>query len=648
MRKALPKEMVEAHDKLREMLETAREWQGIRGDDYLEGYIHHMFPKDLLDKGGRLPEGLGLPRNQELMASHLMKRRGNAGFKRSSVAAMDLYGRMMHRKMYREPLLDFIKQTGDNLAAKTGNPAHRYMADLFARQLDGKSSYLGEMVDAFVGANIKGAAARMGKEAGIKGAVARQANNNWRPGDIERKVMGLTGLVHMSMLGGNPRYALMQLSTALTTTQSRFSMLRTLKGLFKMGTREGQAIAKEAGVYQSFIDMLESPTMRKISTQVFEKWPALTPFGVMTNAKAEMFARGMTMFAAVDEHLAKAGFSTIDEARQAGMWRSILYSGIKSAEEVNHLFGAAGRNPVLTAAVGKGWSSAVGQFLSFIPKQTDELLFQAWREPGALARYLMISGWASKIAAEDLGVDITEYTGLGYLPKESGDLASPGMDFMANLFEYANAHNAHDPGRVSRSAQKLLDSATNVIPGKVQAASLTKAANRLMKKELKKSTGEKLFDMDFAGKTGLEAIRPTEGGPVEAPGLGGELLPTIFMQKDIKEKLLRRTMRAGRAEDRRWVYNLQIILSGYANAVDEGDEEAQERWLDRLKTESGDKVRLMSGKPISRAIEARHISEVLRYWNPKFGADKKLIDIRIETLRRFGINLAPPIPEEQP
>jgi hypothetical protein len=614
LREALPKEMVEVHDHFREIMDAAADMQGIRGDRYLEGYIHHMVPKSLFDQGARPLAGMGLPRNVELFAAHLMKRKGNAGYKRSFAAAMELYGRFMHRKMYREPVYEAIKKTGDDLYAKTGNAAHRYFADMFVRQMEGKPGFLGEMLDAFIGSTVKA------------------SGRSWAPDEIGRRLMGVTGLAYMSMLGGNPRYALMQISTAIPTTAMRFGLFRTIGGIFKMATREGQALAKEAGVYQSFISVLEAPEMRKISQFIFEKWPAITPFGPMTNAKAEFFVRGMTLHAALGSYLNKAGLSTLPEAAKAGLLRSIQYEALKASEEINHMYGALGRNPAITRMFGQGFSMAATQFLSFIPKQTDELLSQALRNPGMIAKYLMISGWASKIAAEDLGIDITDYTGLGYLPREGADISSPGADLLMNLINYADAFNEYDPKRVDLAARNLLDAASNAIPAKIQVTSAMKAANRLREGKISTAEGQLLSELDFAGQSGLDLIRP----PSEhAPGIGGEFLPTVLMQKNMRERLLRRGLEFARKDDARFLHAMQTALTDFANAVEAGDDDAANNLADEL--ENTYKIRISSTAPIERALEARYINEVIRYWSPEFGGDKKLLGQRLETLRRYGI-----------
>lgn len=662
LRQVMPKEMTEAHDALREMLEAAKDIQGVRGDEYLEGYIHHMLPKELFDQGARPLAGMGLPKDVELLASHLFKRKGNAGYKRDAVAAMELYGRFMNRRMYREPAINAILKTGDDLYSSTGNAAHRYFASMFARQLEGKPGFLGEMLDAFVGSTVKSfnrpaAAAASGALGGAVGGVAGgmvglpgegaaigaaigavKGGRSWAPNQVGRTLMGVTSLTYMSMLGGNPRYALMQLASAVPTTASRFGLFRTLGGLMKMGTREGQALAKESGVYQSMIDILEEPTFRRLSQFIFEKWPAITPFGPMTNAKAELTARGMTMYASIGLHLNKAGFATIDDAVKNGQFRSIMFQALKDSEQANHMYGALGRNPVISRSLGQGFSTAATQFLSFMPKQTDELLSQALREPGMIARYLILSGWASKIGAQELGIDITDYNGLGYLPKEGADISSPGMDLLINLVKYANAHNSYDPAQVDLAARNLLDSAANAIPAKIQITSAMKAVNRLKTGKITTSEGELLMPMDFAGQDRIGMLLGS-GGAIDAPGPGPQIFPTLLQQRDVKETLVRRGLRFSKKNDTRFLFAMQTALTDFANAVESGDEEGASR-LGKALEDTYKLPPFTGNTAIERASEARYINEVIRYWSPKFGGDRKLLAQRLEMLRRYGINLS--------
>jgi hypothetical protein len=296
------------------------------------------------------------------------------------------------------------------------------------------------------------------------------------------------------------------------------------------------------------------------------------------------------------------------------------------------MFGALGRWPILSRVLGQGISISATQFLSFVWKQTDELLSQATRSPFMLGKYLMISGWASKIAAEELGIDATNYVGLGYLPQKIEDVASPGVDFLSALVDVAAAHGTNSPEKISKAHQRLFDSVTNVVPMKIMGTSLLKLANRISEKELTSSSGDKLRDLDFADQSGLEMLRPeTE----TVPGLGGELLPTLLMQRPIKEELFRRGQAAMYQDDERYHFNLRRAIDNYIIAAESGDAEAEQILLEELQNTY--KIVFTGGSALERAVQARSISSILMFIHPQFGGDKALLQRHVETLRRYGI-----------
>jgi len=633
-RKAADPAIVKAHDEIRSIMDTASELQGLKGDDYLEGYIHHVYSPSTKIDGARPVEFAGMSTRAEAFISHLQARKGNDGYQKDVVAALELYGRAMHKKLILDPMYDRVLIAGDDLYRKTGNPSFKLYANTYVRQMQGKPSYLGEIIDRTIGGPINAKGGLKVPVVGGKEVFGKKIPETimWKPRVMERKLMGLSTLFHMSMLGGNSRYPFMQIATAIPTTASRFGMLRTLKGIFKMGTREGQALAKNAGVYQPFVDMMEAPEMRQLSRFIFEKIPAVSPFGVMTNAKAEMMARGMTFHASVDMLMTKAGFSSWDEAVEAGMSRAIAFEGLRMSEEVNHMFGAVNRQPLGTAVAGQGVSVASTQFLSFIWKQTDELLSQATRDVGMLGRYLAVSGWASKVSAEDLGIDATNYVGLGYIPTSLKDATSPTVDFVLSILDYSAAHAGHNPEKIARTQEKLLDNLTNVIPAKVFVTGAMKAANRMKTEELRDRRGNLQRKLDFAGLEGLDRFDPPSKN---APGLGPEAIPTLFMQKNIREEIFNRTMRAARAEDDRFAFNQNRAINNYIDAEESGDEDA----ANELRRELANtyKIRISGSTAIERAKQARSFGQVIRYIHPRFGGTRKMMDVHIETLQRFGV-----------
>lgn len=626
------------HDRIRETFEIAADIQGISGTDRsISRYISHVFDRTMVSGGARPLEFVGIPKKVELFASHLMRRSGKEGYKKDAMAALELYGRAMPRKTILEPMYQDLLAKGGELAKKHNMPAMASYVNDFVLQLQGKPTVLGAKLDDFIGSvvNAKGGLTvpfvggkTIPEQLPLIGGRTIPKKLKWVPNAIDRALMGIVSFGYMGMLTGNPRYAVMQFTTAIPTTSARFGMFRTFRGLAQMATREGQALAKQAGVYQPFIDLLESPFFRRVSKFLAEKGYTITPFGVMTNAKAEESIRGMTFWAAIDMHLSKMGLETWAQAVNSGFGKRILFDALRSSEEVNHLFGALGRSPALTRTFlgSQGAAVAATQFLSFIWKQSDELLSQFSRDPSRILEYLAASGWISRVAAQNLGIDLTSYTGLGYLPEEPSEFTSPAVDALTKMVEHASAHSSRDPERISRANRDLLDAADNLIPYMAGFESAGKAIQRTSEKEIKTRAGEKLFEMDF-----------TVSGPTTPSGLGGQLLPTIFAQKDIREGLFRRGQRAIRQERKRFYFNMRKAVRDYIVAEERGNAADAEKALKEL--EDVYRIRLTSADPFIRLKQAREISWTLRQVDPALGADPQLLDRYIETMERFGMEV---------
>jgi hypothetical protein len=564
-----------------------------------------------------------------------MQRRGNKGYLRSATAALELYGRAMHRKTILEPMYERIIQRGADVSRRMNNPAMQTYVNDYVSTLQGKPTMLGHALDEWIG-----------------GALNHKGKILWNPGEVDRRLMGVTSALYAGILTGNPRYPFMQIATAIPTTSMRFGLWRTVGGLFQMATREGQALSKSMGVYQPFMDVFESPAWQKAARLATETVPTVTPFGIMTNAAAERTIRGMTAWAAIDMYLTKFGFATWDEAVKAGQARSIAFFALRGSEEVNHMFGANGRSPFLLRKLGgsQGLTVAATQFLSFTWKQTDELLANVGKGGleglGRLGEYMAVSGWLSHVAAQHLGVDATNYVGLGYLPEEPDELTSPAVDAMIKMYNHAAAYTSQDPERIERATREMLDSFDNLIPLMGGIETVTKGAQRLTSGEIETGRGERLRGMDFedALPEDLAELVPrdlvealaTDKGPA---GIGPEIIPTMTGQQNMKERLTRMGLRAAASEQRRFYYNARTAVDNYIRAAEEGDSAAEQKLADEL--ENVYKIRLSGDTMIQRAKAAGAVSRALRMIDPKLGGDKKLFDRYMKIFRDFGIGLEP-------
>lgn len=629
--KADPK-IVKMHDEVRRILDYAADTQGISDDPrYLSGYIRHFFTEDQFANGARPLEYIGLPAKAEVFAAHLLNRKGMAGYQRDALLALDLYGRAMHRKMYLEPMFEDVLMAGENLAAAKNNPMFSKYSNMLVNHLKGKPSYVGAMIDEFVG-----------------GAANANGTRRWLPGATDRALLGMTGLFWAGTLAGNPRYPVMQIATGLVTTSSRYGLFRTSKGLFQMATPEGQALAKQIGVYEEFLDVLEAPAMKRFSTMMAHV-PAVTPLGPMSTASTEFMIRGTTALAAVDMYLTKAGFESLDAARAAGFEKRILFEAMRATEETNHMFGPLGRTPVASAILPKGMVISGTQFLSFVPKQTEELLAQFEKNPGAIAQYLMLSGWLSRVAAEDFGIDVTSYVGLGYMPEGGDDLTSPAATAFMDMLAMFSAVGNHDPEEATKAQVRLMDTLDNLVPLMVAYETAGKSAERLWTGTVRTGTGEKLRNLDFKGTLDLPAVmRGEKPGtlpqqiaesirPIDS-SIGGDFIPTVTGQKSIRDELFRRGRASILASNREKVFKARNVTRDIVQAAMERDTARLQAKIEEFNTlVANDELRLDSSKPFQAAMEAYSISWSLRELdrNPKYA------DEILQSLQGAGIKVEP-------
>jgi hypothetical protein len=614
-----------AHGKIRQELNHAADMQGvIAGGEgnprYLTGYIRHVITGDQFADGAVPLEYIGLPANASAFVSHLKERTGSATYSRDLFAALDLYGRGMNRKLHLEPMYQELNAVGRELAKTHNNSAlQSYTTDLI-NELKGRPHFFGAKIDNIVGGGI----------------------GKWAPGTLDRTLMGVTSAAYTAMIVGNPRYALMQMATGANTTISKFGAFRTMRGILQFATPEGRAINEAMGTYKPFRDIFEDPKIKRVSQFLTDKGLVLTPLGPMSNGKAEEVIRGITAFTAIDQYLTKFGFATWDEAKEAGMAPLIAMRALQSSQECNHLYGPLGRSPAMSRLFGRANVAWATQFLSFTWKQTDELLAQFADDPSRIFTYLATAGFFSRVAAQN-GINLTDYIGLGYLPNKTNDLTSPGVDAFVSMVDLSAALDSHDPGEIQKASSAMVQTVTSYIPLMNAMQSAAKATERLAKGQLLSASGEYIRPMDFAQTLTKQegqhwytmvarSIKPEEGAT-----LGGELIPTVYSQRNIREELTRRANQAIQRENKIYAHNLQRFVEKYADAIVAGNMDEANKLAQTLTDTY--KIRFKSAKPVEREIEARFLSRQLRMISPEWGGDPDLFDRYIEILRNYGINV---------
>jgi hypothetical protein len=427
----LTDEQLKAVADIRKELNIIANKLGIEGTSRMigdNGYIHHAFDPNWYAKGGTLPENAGLSANGHVFLAALLRRNGAAGYSRDAVAVLDLYSRGVARKLHIEPGLLRFKERIKMVAMADPSKAQILdYGDLVIKQIKGEPSMLGSLIDKM--------ASRI---AGAQGKV-------YQPGTVSRKVMAVSGLMYSSLLAGNRRYPIMNIATSLATTGAQFGLFRTVKGMFKAATPEGQLLFEAVGGNKLWSKIFEAgPSGDKgLVDRLLELAPKARILAPSIE-DTENFIRGMTFWASIDETLTKGGFRNVAEAHEAGVLGEILFDSLRTTEEVNHYFGVASKPPWMSR-ISKSGSVAATQFLSFPFKQGEQLLAMAGQNPGKIGNYMMLSGWISRVGAQELGLDLREYVGFNFAPGSARDLTSPGVAFMLSAVKMMGSMSAlHD------------------------------------------------------------------------------------------------------------------------------------------------------------------------------------------------------------
>lgn len=408
-------------------------------EKFIDGYIHHAFDENLYAKGGMPPEHAGMSRSGNLFLGALLKRNGMKGYKRDAVGALEVYARGVGRKLHMEPALkQFRERAMWHAKADTRNAFFLEYADMTIAQLRGEPSLLGSLMDK------------------VAGGISRSTGTPYKPGAASRKVATMTNLIYSSLLAGNRRYPIMSIATALATTGAKFGMFRTVKGLFKMATPEGQMLFKRMGGDKQFKRIFESDLMSNKLNELTGVMTDLRPAS-MSVTDTENFIRGMAFWASIDESLSRLGFSDIRMADEQGFMSEVLWEAMRTTEEVNHFFGAASKPPAFSR-ISKTGAVAGSQFLSFPFKQSETLLGLFKDDPGNIARFMMLSGWVGRVGAQDLGIDVQEYVGLSSSVPKLGDLQSPAVALLASMARAMGTLNALSQGyATAEDAKEAVD-----------------------------------------------------------------------------------------------------------------------------------------------------------------------------------------------
>ena len=523
-----------AHDEIRAVLDDFADQQGLTGTSrYLQGYMRHVITGEEFSRNARPLEFIGLSGKAEVFVSHLLRRKGaGKSFEKDLVMILDLYNRAARRKQFLEPVFYDMNTAARQLSLAHRNTKFGNYLKATNDVLQGRSSFLGKALDAFNGRPID-----------AKGNVL------FRPNKLERTLTGVTTALWMTSIPFNPRYGLMQMTAGISTTGARYGMLRTQAGMMRMMTKEGQYMARKLGFYDTVNEIMESNSLRGMADML----------GDYTGInRIEAYIRGVTAHAAMDLRMTELGIQHWKQAVGSGQHQRIMFDAMRAAENVNHMYGPLARSPYINRILGQPAGSAMTQFTLYPLKQTEELINLANQNPGKVAEYFMISGWMNRLFAQHVGYDVTRWTGLGYADELSTGNIESG-----------------DAKAVEVAGRNVATSIQTLIP--VLARDLAKMHSRLKREATTNSKGQMVRRL-FHGESEdilrhlAESLDPGLGTRKDpAPGLGGDLVPTLTMGPGIRDRVQRLTTDQMFRQKSKDIVDMRALFTDIADGLEDGE-----------------------------------------------------------------------------
>lgn len=552
-----------AYFELRKWFDNMADRQGIQGQQRITNYWRHLFPEHLFENGARPPEFVGLPVTAEVNGSHLLPRLGKAGYSMDLLEVLENYNRASHRKIYIEPTL----QDAMDLADATGAPHVIKYTQKWVSEMKGLPTFIDSAVDEFGEA--------LAQSLGVNVKLPR-------PSQVG---IAVSNIYYASLIGGNLNYLLQNVGTGILNPLSKFGALHTANGILKMATPEGRAMAKAAGLDTHFSKLFEGDALRAYSDFMTSLGPK----------QSELYVRGLSMHAALSDIMKRSGKSWT-ELKAAGLERAALDEAVNAAELVQHVYGVMGRSPMMSRVVGHGTMTFAGQFLSFPFKQTGLLMELGREDPGNVLRYFGYSGIFQRFASDELGIDTSQWTGMGYLPtprKGQAGPMSPGMTLLASEMDYMAAVQGGDPNEIGLALGRRNDALMAGIPALGPLTRASEAADRIHTGAITNpSTGE--------------FVRPLE--------LPKEILPTILQTRSTAENQFRNVEEQHKQQVHNELFFRKQLSDEYADAIRTGDSAKFVQLQQRL-SDMGIHV-----SPNGNIVEPLFMSRTLREYlqNPNF------------------------------
>ena len=464
---AAPPDVQRAHDGLRSLFNEKARQLGIPENLHITGYAPHLFdqsnlPPDLLLAG----KGFAHTAAGKVIFHALDPRLQNKpGYSTDLMEVMDYYIHGFSRKIHMEPAF----KRADDLAMLSGSVGTANYTRKLIDNMQGKPGLLDTFVD----------------------DLAAGLTDKFKLSPAHRNMVASQGLLYSGYLAGNIPFLLANLGTASLVNTSKFGIMSSARGLFQLATKEGRARAEKLGVMGEFNKLIDSVPGEKL-------WPGMKQAHAAAEKAnkiglgqhSENIARSWAVNAYLSDLERKTGKSLV-ELHEAGLLDAAMRDALYASEELHHTYGPMGRIPAL-GRLGRVVESPGTMFLSFGPKSAEMLADKAINDQGMLMKYFAYSGALQRTAASQLGLDVGQFTGTGFvgqmLPEPDKDKILPTsvalQTWYANIvasayFTAQMTGHAPDPAKAAEAYAKARQLNAKMIPFSNAVRNASKTAQEL-------------------------------------------------------------------------------------------------------------------------------------------------------------------------